>query len=535
VIVRLSRGEKVCCTAALAVTLVPVGYMLTLSLRGDTGFTLDAYRAMLEESRQWILLRNTAGIAVGTALLATLLGAPIGFALEHVRVPTRRVLWFGVAVPLLVPPYIAAIAWIDLLGRQGLVTSVLDRVCGIPSTALGIYSPYGVILVLALCYFPIVALTTGLAARRIDRRIEESAALAVSKWRALYSITVPLLAPGVLTGSVLVCLLSMVNFGVPSLLQVNVYPVEIYTRFNAFHDFRQATAMAVPLLVAAGALLGSVTFGAWRKRFWLTGIRQQIEMEPARPARWVGAAVCWLVVVVSAVLPMIALVRGSLPVSSYVHAWNTAGSEIAQSILIAAVAATGLAVLGLSVSYWTRYRGAVANAAVHAGALVPFAVSGPVLGIGLILLWNRPGPAGAVYGSIAVVVLAVAARFAFFAEAGVGVALRHIDPNLEAAAALAGVPLWRRVTCIVVPIAFPSLVAVWGLCFVLALQELDVTVLVCPPGTTPLPVRLFTLMHYGPSRLVSALCVLMVCLVLLSAALVAGIYHRAQKVHHVRG
>ncbi len=535
---RLSAGEKVCWTAALAflcgITLLPVGYMVVLSLRGESGIRLDAYAAVLKESRQWVLLRSSLGIAGGAALLATVLGAPAGFALEYLRVPTRRTLWFCLAVPLLIPPYISTIAWIDLLGRQGMVTSFLQKSFGLAGSPVNVYTPFGVILVLALCYFPIVTTTTGLAVRRVDRRIEEAAMLAVSKSQALRSVTIPLLMPGVLTGSVVVFLLSLVNFGVPSLLQVNVYPVEIYTRFNAFHDFRQATAMAVPLLLAAVAVLGCATFIAWRKQYWFAGAGRQNGAYPATCGRWLGTAVCWLLVFVSLVLPMAALVRGSLPVSSYALAWKTAKSEMAQSLAIAALAATGLVLVGFALSYWMRRRGVIASAAVHGSALLPFAISGPVLGIGLILLWNRPGLPGAVYGSLAIVVLAVVTKFVFFAEAGIGVALRHMHPNLEDAAAVAGVPSWRRITGILVPLTFPSLVAVWGLGFVLALQELDVTVLVCPPGVTPLPIRLFTLMHYGPSRLVSALCVLMVCVVLLSVALIAGVYLNTQRMRHVR-
>jgi len=537
--VKSSPGEKVCCTATLAIffaiALVPIGYMLFVSVWNEGRLSLAAYTTVLREGRQWTLLATSLGIAAGTGLAAMLVGAPVGLALEYMRVPTRRILLFSFAVPLIVPPYISTVAWISLLGRHGAVTAFFDTMFGITSPVINVYSPTGVIFVLSLCYFPLVALTTGLAVHRIDRRIEEAAAIAVSRTRMMFGITVPLVLPGVLAGGALVFLLSLVNFGVPSLLQVNVYPVEIYARFNAFHDFRGATAVAAPLVLAAAALLGGLTFSVRRKRFRLDGMRRQVPEPAATPAHRLAATACWVLVGVSAVLPLAALVHGSLPVSSYGLAWRTAQTEIGQSLAVAVLAATGLTLLGFALSYCGRRCGHISSTVMSVLTFVPFAISGPVLGIGMILLWNRPGFAGAVYGSVAIVVLAVVGRFIFFAEAGIGASLRHIHPNIEEAAAIAGVSWPRRLARIIAPVLCPSLIAAWAVCFVLALQELDVTVLVCPPGVTTLPVRLFTLMHYGPNRLVSALCVLMVGMVLLPAALATGIYLKARRLHRVRG
>jgi len=529
--VRTSAGEKTCFGAAwvafCAMAVLPIVYMLVLSVRGQDGFTLEAYASVLRDGRQWMLLRNSLAIAFGTALVSILLGAPAGFALEYLRIPTRRILTYLLIVPLLIPPYVAAVAWIDLLGRQG----ILSKAFG--GSPIDVFSVAGVILVLSLSYFPLVALTTGLAVRRVDRRLEEAAELTVTKTRTLLGVTVPLLIPGVLAGGLFVFLLSLVNFGVPSLLQVNVYPVEVYTRFNAFHDFRGATAVAVPLLAVVVLLVAGWTLRSRRRRFWLSDSRRRAITDVRTTGwSWLATILCWLLACVCAIGPLSVLVARSLPVSSYVHAWKTAKGEIGNSIAMAAGTATVLVLLGFCLSYWMRRQGRVRSAFLRSWVLAPFVISGPVLGIGLIMLWNRSGPFGVVYGSAAIVVLACAARYVFFAEEGIGVALRNIHINLEEAASVAGVAWWRRLKTVVVPLLAPSLVAAWGVGFVLAFQELDATVLVCPPGFTTLPVRLFTLMHYGPNRLVMALCVLIVGLIVVSAALTAMVYARTRRFQH---
>ncbi|MCD6288033.1 MAG: iron ABC transporter permease [Candidatus Hydrogenedentes bacterium] len=524
--VNRSNGEKLC--GAVAVTLfclmaiVPLGYMVVRSVYGNDGVSFAAYREVLNDSRQWGLMLRSLRVAAGTALAATLLGVPAGFALEYLRVPARRALAFVFAVPVLVPPYIWTVAWIDLFGKQGPLGSVMD-----------IYSVSGVIFVLATAWYPLVALMTALAIRRLDSRAEEAARMAVSPVRTFLGVTVPLVLPGVVAGSGFVFLLALVNFGVPSLLQVNVYPVEIYARFNAFHDFAGATAAALPMVAIVTVLLGLMA-AFLKNRYVMPTTVHDRQARGRSLLRYVAAVYLWTIAAGSAGIPALALIRSSMPVTSYVHAWQTAHSELIQSLVLAAITATVLVILGFALAYRIQSGRGVARFIMRAGVLAPFAVSGPVLGIGSILLWNRPGPAGMIYGSALIVVISVAARFMFFAEEGFSAAFRSVHPELEEAAIVAGVPWWSRVGRVVAPMVYPTFVAVWGLSFVLALQELAVTVLVSPPGLTTLPVRLFTLMHYGPNSLVSALCVLMTVVMLAGAAVPALIYIRVERGRHVR-
>ena len=130
--------------------------------------------------------------------------------------------------------------------------------------------------------------------------------------------------------------------------------------------------------------------------------------------------------------------------------------------------------------------------------------------------------------------IACVARYFIIAQMSISSAMNNMQPSLEEAAKVAGVSWWSRVTGIVLPSVRPALVATGGLCFILCFRELDAIALVCPPGWTTLPVRLFTLMHYGPSQLVSALCVVSVIIVLLVAMLTIFVYTRFEKVSNER-
>lgn len=516
----------------IAVALLPAGFGLGSSLWVDGRLDVSAYRAVLAEGRQWGLLRNTAAIAAGTTLCAAILGVSAGLALTCVGTWARKALGCGFAVSFLTPPYIAAIAWIDLLGNNGTVARTAKLWFGDGVRLPGIYNIPGVVFVLTLSYYPIVACATFLAFRRFDRRLEEAALLAAGKLRTFRSITFPLLAPAILTSALCVFMLTLVGFSVPSLLQVNAYAAEIYTQFSAFHDFPAAAAQAAPFVLCGGAALALWASYVRPKRAWLTGVRRpQPPLSPRWPARAAATVFAGGIVLVSAVLPVAVLVGRAMPLRSFIEALRTAKEEIATTALLGAATASIAACLAFSMAYLARVRPRIG--VLFSLSLAPFLISGPVLGMGLIRLWDRPGPMALVYDGIGVVLLACAGRFLFFAHQGVVAALGELHPNLEEAAAVTGLAWWRQMGGITLPLLWPSLVAVWGLIFVLSAGELEATVLVCPPGVTPLSVRLFTLMHYGPSRLVAALSIITVVLILAGATLTLWAYGQARKAVHV--
>ena len=517
-----------CAIAALAafaiIALLPVGAVLFRSLWNDHGFSLDVYRAVLTEGRQWDLLANSLTIAAGTTLLATLLGASVGFLIEYHRVPGRALLGPCIAAAFLIPPQIAAIAWIDLLGRNGFLARAVKHMLGASVSFPNVYTVGGVVLVLTLCCYPIVVLTTVVWLRRFDERLEEAGRLTSSDKRVFRAIMLPIVAPGILTGALFVFVLCLIELGVPSLLQVNTYPVELYAS-SAYADFPAATAQSLPL-VACGCLALAVWVLYIRPRqAWLTGAaRQHRPRRGRRSVRVLGASCCWSVAIVSTVLPVAVLVYRTLPLRSFVEVWQTAKEEIATSFVVAAVSATVLVALALPLAYFSRGRAWLSR--FCALSLIPFMISGPMIGMGLIGLWNRPGPMGLVYDSLLIIVLACVARFIFFAHQGLAGAFRDLHPRLEEAAVVAGAPWWRQLTEVFIPLLRPTLVALWGLAFIFSFRELDAAVLVTPPGRTPLSVRLFTLMHYGPSRLVAALSVLTVAVILASGVGTMVLYTR---------
>ena len=414
--------------------------------------TPEALSTVLRDSRQWVFLRNTLIIAAGTSLLATGIGVAMGYAIERGLSLGSRLLPFCVAVAFLTPPYVFAVAWIDLVGNSGILRELSRDLLHLGAPLPELYTIPGVMFELSLCYYPVVAFATAASLKRYDARLSEAARLVHRPSAALLHVTLPILAPGILAGSCFVFLLALVAFSVPSLLQVNVYPVEIYTQFSAFYDIPTAAAQALPLILCGAVAVAFYAVYVRPRQAWLTGRRRaEASHAASRPVRIAWTVCCWGVVLVSTVLPIAVLVRRALPLGTFVEVWQTAKEEILTSLVVAASAATALTILAVAIAFLDRRRCAWRR--LQPLDIVPFLMSGPVLGIGFIVLLNRPGfLAEAVYDSLAVLVLACTARFLFFARQGVGVAIRELHPSLDEAASIAGVAWWRRLTGVLLPL-----------------------------------------------------------------------------------
>ncbi|HHJ53245.1 MAG TPA: ABC transporter permease subunit, partial [Caldithrix abyssi] len=232
----------------IAIGVLPVLSMLVKSLTADGHLSVAAYRNVLNSARQWTLLGHSLTLSALVMTLTTLVGVPLGLLLGKTNLPLRKFFLFLFVVPLLLPPYIMAVSWFDLLGSEGLLASLFGRSL-LPAINRWLFGLPGCTFVLFSTFLPIPMILTMAFLRTINPRLEEAGRL-VSGWnKVLTGITFPLILPGILLSALLVFLLSFGEFGVPNFLRYDVFPVESFTQFSAFYNFKVATAAAMPLAV----------------------------------------------------------------------------------------------------------------------------------------------------------------------------------------------------------------------------------------------------------------------------------------------
>lgn len=501
---------------ALAVTAFVVACVLPVwsVLRTAVGGLPEA---LALDSRRWALLMNTCALGVGTALVAAAVGVPLGVSLARAALPYRGALRLALAAPAVLPPYLVALAWTYVTGRQSLLASLLD-----PSqVAAWTYSLPAAIVVLAVGGYPLVMLATEVALRRVDGRLEEAGLMVTHAERVVRRITLPLVAPSVVASGLIVFVLAISEFGVPGVLRVRVYTTEVFTAFAALYDPARAAQTALPLLLLCGGVAAMAVV--------LLGDRlvsaQRATPTPhallAARAHRVEIAIA-LVVAGALVFPLAILGREAMRSRSVTAALAGSGAAIVNSLWVAGASAS----ITVGVAMWLGYaRSRVAGIfgmTIDVALVALFAVPSTLVGVGLIATWNRPGPAGTIYGTDGMPVLASVARWLPVATLILAAVVRTVPRSHEEAGAVSGSAWLRSLWHLVLPQTRTGLVAVWITVFVFAFGELGATILVAPPGETTLPIRIYTLIANAPASTVAALALLQATVILTPLAVVAG-------------
>ena len=513
-------------TLGLAVTLfvffcvLPVVYMFTVSLTDTAGsFTLNNYRQLLTEPRQRGLMLTSIMLGGGAAIFATLLGAPLGLLFARASLPAKRFLRIALIVPLVVPPYIMALAWVLLTGPVGLFA----RAAGRNFLSDWTYSLTGAIVVLGFTFYPLSMLATEAAARRVDARLEESARLVASPRRVLWRITLPLIGPTVAAAGLIVFVLALSEFGVPALLRVPVFTTEAFTAFAAFYDFGAGVALCAPLLVVT--LIVSVVIKLIiGERLLVTtrSLRLGLPLALSRLSRTVIVIGITLVIFASSLLPFAALLFETTGINRIVSAASTSGAAIANSLWLAFAGATLIVALAVVLGYGRARARSRLRTFFDPALILLFAVPSTVVGIGIIGLWNRGGVMGQVYSSQWIMVVTYIARFAPVAALMLAASVRQISTSNEYAAEIAGAGWTRTFASIVLPQLRSGLAAAWVVSFIFCFGELGATILVAPPGESTLPVRVYTLIANTPSSEVASLALMQVGITLVPLLLLTA-------------
>lgn len=506
----------------IAVGLLPLSVMVLESLRADGGFSLRNYVDVLGSGQTWALLRNSALLATLTTAAAGLLGVPLAILLVKTDIHLRNVLAVAFSLPLLFPPYILAVGWFELVGRGGLLSQWLGPAAG-EWTSPQLFGLPGTVLVLTTAFLPVVLLLAMTYLRAVNPTLEEAARLSMGWAAVLRGVTIPLAAPGIVLSFVLVFLLAMGEFGAPSFLRFDVFPVASFTQFAAFYDFGAATAAAVPLVLVTLLGLQIERRILHDKAFHFSRGRQRdlerIPLGRGRPWLFAGATLVALALVGA---PLGALAWRGLTPAALTEAIDLAGASALRSIVYSIVAASVLSVLGFFLAYLIHRRVLGLWRWADALGLFLFTLPGTVIGVGLIVLWNRSYTTW-IYATPAIVIIGYVAQYAALSSRTILAGFSQMSPSLEEAAEVAGASWFRRAGRILVPLVRPAILTAWTLCFLFSLRDVSLPLLLAPPGRDTLTARTMTLMANGSPELIAALCLLSIVLTLIPLGIFAGL------------
>ena len=454
-----------------AAVLSPMLWILARAARVGLGEAL----ATLTSGGNADVLVNSVALVASVTAGSLLLGVPLAILTAGSDLPLRRFWTVVAALPLVVPSYIGAFAYVSAFGPHGVLTDVLAPfgVERVPE----IYGFTGATLVLTLFVYPYVFLTTRAALLSLDGRLVEAArTLDHGRLSAFRRVVLPQLVPGISAGALLVALYALSDFGTPAIMRFEVFTRAIYVESNAFNP-EAAALLSLQLVVVTAAILAleSQVGADAETRIGAAGRPGTLELGAWKlPAVAFCAAVAFVTLAVPLGILVMWLVR---PATGFGGGFAFEPTYALNSVTVSAVAALACVLAALPVGYLSaRSDGRVARLSDRA-TYVGYAVPGVVLGFALV---SASQEVSALYQSIPVLLFAYVVRFLPQAVGTVRSSVLQVDSGLvEAARTLDHTPTaaFRRVT---LPLIVPGIVAGAALVFLTTMRELPATLMLHP-------------------------------------------------------
>ncbi len=512
----------------------------------DGHFNLVDVLKVLRQRETYKALLNSLVLSAGVTVTGTIVGTFFAWLVTRTDLPFKKTMKLLFLVPFMLPAFIGALAWKMLLSpRAGYINRFFIDVLGFDGPIFDIYTYAGIILVETMYLFPFVFIQVSGALERMDPTLEESARISGADLMTITRrITIPLVMPSILSGSLLIMLYSMAHFGTVAVLgiETGIYniPTLIYEKIHqsagSFDSIRAATVLATVLVLAAALIL-------WlQNRILRKGRYQIIAGKSFRPTELKLRAwrvplflFCLAYIVFAIVLPTVTifLVGGlktyglpftaaNLTLANYRHIlfeWDLTRDAIWNSISLGLSAALITMFAGVIISYVIVKMKVRGRGLLEFLGMLPFSVPGSVIALGVILAWS--GKFGInLYNTVWIILLAYIARYMAFSLKANSAALEQVHDSLVEAARASGATMGQALKDIVIPLVRPGMVAAFFLIFLPALRELTVSVLLYGPTTRTIGVAIYTLNEDGETVYSAALAGIALIIIVLGEVLI---------------
>lgn len=504
--------------------LFPILAVLVKSLWGPEGFTLKYYHAFLSKKYYFQSLYNTLLLGVINTAICLVIGFCLAYMTTRGPWVLRKPLKVIALVPLIAPPYLFALSLIILFGRNGLVTRMLDL-------DWQLYGFAGVVVSQTLAFIPLAYIMIENTLMSLNPNLEESAYdMGASEITILRTITIPLLAPGLLKAALLIFVMTIAEFGNAAILggRTPFLAPDTYTLITGESDFNMGSVLSVVLIAPCIVAFLIHNYLLEGKKFTTIG-GKPVAAEPRRITPLIripfmivtvlaaGAIfLCFAVVLASSFYKILG-VTDKFVLSNYLD--FTSNQAIYNSIRVSFVAAVIGATIGVLLAYVIVRGQFFGRQFIEMVSLSGFALPGTVLGIGYLLAFSAP-PLKLTGG---IMILALNCVFRFLAvgvEAGIS-KLHQIHIEIEEASADLGASFLTTFFRIVLPIMFPAFIAGFIYTFMTAIVSLSAVVFLVSPGFQLAAVKIFDAAVYGEIGIASAttiklMVIVMICMTVLN-------------------
>lgn len=530
------RGEVLGLAAlslfAMALFVVPLGLLFRTGLTGDGQLSLAPLSNALQSGSvlraAWHSFESSSVSGFGAVVLGTGMALLIG--LTDIRAKGSAV--FLLLLPMMIPPQVTAIAWVQALGPGSPVLGWLG-LAPAPGSPHPLYTPFGVMLLLTFQHAPLAFLVVLAALRALPRELSDAARIAGARPAMLLRrILLPVLAPALIGAFMLAFVSALGNFGIQAILGIparyTTLPVLIWRRLSSFGPTVLADVAVISMLLALVAAAAIAVQMALQRR-----LRAQVMGPPQPPlrialGRWRPVAELGLAGYIGATLLMplsallatalvptygVALTAATLTFDNFAEVLLRQEATLrafVNSTLTAGAAAICLAGVSILAGvFLNRHRGPARRLGGGIALLadVAYAIPGLVISIAFILAFIRPLPGLglSLYNTMTIIFLAYLTAFLSIALKPVAAAYGQLDPALDDAARVSGAGFGRRMRRIFAPLVAPAAASGAILVFLTAYNEVTVSALLWSAGHETIGTAIFSYEDGGYTTLAAAM------------------------------
>jgi iron(III) transport system permease protein len=438
------------------------------------------------------------------------------------------------------PPFLGAIAWEILAApNSGIINNIYRSAFGLEpyDYLFDIYTFEGLVFAIACYTFPYVFTLVTNALERIPTDLEEaSAMLGGGMWRTLRKVTIPLVLPAMLAGTLIAILQALTMFGSPAILALpagfHVITTKIWSLFQYPPRPGLAAAAALPLLVITILLLWGQSRILGRRGYTVIGGKSgEPRLLRLGGWRWLAWTFVGTVLGLTVVLPYLALIKTAITrtvaepltwstltlhhVNFVFFEFSATRLALYNTLLLGVLTATIGTAIALVVSYLVSRRAVPGAPVLGYLATAPIAIPGIVLGVGLFLSYSHPRLM--LYGTIWILLIAFLTIEMPAGYQQLSSAFKSIHPELEEASRILGATRMRALRQITAPLLRTSVVATWCFIFIGTIRELSAMILLTTAETKLVSVIIYDLNESGD---LGAISVLGIMLLVVSFAIV---------------
>ena len=494
------------------------------------GISLDNYKAIFSNAGYLDALKNSLVLGFSVTFLVILVCIPLAYGLARTKMPLKKTISALCMIPLIVPTFISAYAFIIMFGRAGWVTQIYNALGG-EGMFINPYSMTGVVLVQVFFFFPYALWPLVAAFKVSDVSLEEASLnLGAKNWFTFIFVTFPLALPGIISSALLIFTVSFSDFGTPIVLapkELNLLVVEAYREISGFFNWGGAAILTVVMVVVAA-------FFFWLQHLFTKGknygsISGKPKQQKLNDNKLLNRALTVYSLIIVAV-PLFAML--SILLQSFATTWGkdllpngytldhykTIFTSSMGNITNSLILASGALVLSVIIATFVSYFVVRQNSArLDFMASVPLVIPGIAFGIALIQTFNV-APLHLTGTAVLLIIAYTIRRLPYMVRSTMG-AMRAIKQDIEEAAINLGAsPLTAAIT-IVGPLMVPGIAAGSILVFVTVIKETSVSILLAPPEWAPMSLAIFQNILRAEYYSAAAMSIVLVVLVLVVQAL----------------